>query len=400
MQLVRPKDEAMCSRLDSRSNPPSWSAAAPLLLMVGFACLELIVPDAMAETHEATEFSVPTGLPDEYMQAAAAFAHQLDPNVEISFWDSQSGSLSVSRVEGDRLKCILRASPDIGEAVKPLGRFLNGRIEPQVQAMFALAHEVGHCKVREAFLNRPDGSAADASVFPWLAQEAAADAYGILSVERTLGNDIPVRQAVVLSRMLSSSMVRDPNHATGHYVSDALALCPQNRTDADAVQCAVATAYYTVGSLANDELGSPYAVDSRAEIIYELGLQKVAEAVRVYQNIAQYKARFSGGDLSRFAFNEISRHGDSHYITAVGGQHTDSTYGLADYYGFKTGRLVTDDNRSLTALRIDGSDELDWLLTLGAVVRTKDGGYLHKGDSWPPREVDTSPGHRVDHPGG
>jgi hypothetical protein len=73
---------------------------------------------------------------------------------------------------------------------------------------------------------------------------------------------------------------------------------------------------------------------------------------------------------------------------------------LADYYGFKTGRLVTDDNRNLTALRIDGSDELDWLLTLGAVVRTEDGGYLHKGDSWHPRELDTNPGHRLEHPGG
>ncbi len=45
-------------------------------------------------------------------------------------------------------------------------------LEPRTQAMFALAHEVGHCKLRDAFLNRPDGSAADASVFPWLAQEA------------------------------------------------------------------------------------------------------------------------------------------------------------------------------------------------------------------------------------
>jgi hypothetical protein len=141
-------------------------------------------------------------------------------------------------------------------------------------------------------------------VFPWLAQEAAADAYGILSVERRLGADVPVRRAVILSRMLSSSMYRDPNHATGHYVSDALALCRENRTDADAVQCAIATAYYTVGSLANDELGSPYPVDSRPELIYELGVQKIAQSIRVYQNIAQYKAQFSGADLSRFAFNE------------------------------------------------------------------------------------------------
>ena len=369
----------MRSRPARRTNSPLWPAAAWLALKISVVCL--VSPVAMAGTHEATQFSVPAGSPDEYMQAGAAFARELDPSVEISFWDSQIGSLSVSRVEGDRIKCILRASPDISDALKPLGRFLNGRLEPQAQAMFALAHEVGHCKLRDAFLSRSDGSAADASVFPWLAQEAAADAYGILSVERRLGTGVPVREAVVLSRMLSSSVYRDPNHATGHYVSDALALCRRNRTDADAVQCAVTTAYYTVGSLANDEQGSPYSVDSKPELIAEIGYQKVAQTMRVYQSIAQYKAQFSGADLSRFAFNEIFRRGNSRYITAVSSQHTDTTHGLADYYGFKTGELVTDDQRNVTALRIDGADELDWLLTLGAVVRTEDGNSLRKGDT-------------------
>jgi hypothetical protein len=37
------------------------------------------------------------------MRAAAAFARELDPNVAISFRDSQSGSLSMSRLEADRL---------------------------------------------------------------------------------------------------------------------------------------------------------------------------------------------------------------------------------------------------------------------------------------------------------
>jgi hypothetical protein len=342
-----------------RSYPPCWVVAAPLILKAGVVWLALLASDAMADSHEATQFSVPAGSPDEDMQAGAAFARQLDPNVEISFWDSQSGSLSVSRVQGDRVKCILRESPAMGEALKPLGRFLNGRIEPRAQALFAMAHEVGHCKLRDAFLTRSDGRAADASVFPWLAQEAAADAYAILSVERELGANVPVRQAVIIARMLSSSMYRDPNHATGHYVSDALALCHQNHTDADAVQCAISTAYYTVGSLANDERGS----------------------MRIYENIAQYQAQFSGADLSRFAFNEVSRNGDSRYITAVSSQHTDTTYGLADYSGFKTGELVTDDMRNVTALRIDGPDELDWLLTLGAVVRTEDGESLRKGDA-------------------
>jgi len=53
--------------------------------------------DVLAATREASEFLVPAGRPDEYMQAGAAFARELDPGVEISFWDSQRGSLSVSR---------------------------------------------------------------------------------------------------------------------------------------------------------------------------------------------------------------------------------------------------------------------------------------------------------------
>jgi hypothetical protein len=372
----------MCDRPPFRVNRPSWRAAAALLRKSALLSFQLIVPVAMAASHEASQFSVPAGSPDEYMQAGAAFARELDPDVEVSFWNTQSGSLSVSRVEADRVHCIVRASADIAEALKPLGRFLDGRIEPRTQAMFAMAHEVGHCKLRDAFLNRSDGRAADASAFPWLAQEAAADAYGILSVERRLGADIPVRQAVILSRLLSSAMYRDPNHATGHYVSDALALCRRNRDDADALQCAIAIAYYTVGSLSNDEQGSPYAVDSMPEFIYQLGLHQVEQTMHVYQNIAQYRAQFAGADLSRFAFNEVSRDGQSRYITAVSSQqHQDTTRGLADYYGFKTGELVTDDQRNVTALRIDGADELDWLLTLGAVVRTEDGEMLRKGDA-------------------
>ena len=64
-------------------------------------------------------------------------------------------------------------------------------------------------------------------------------------------------------------------------------------------------------------------------------------------------AQFSGADLSRFAFNEVFRRGNSRYIAAVSTQHTDTTYGLADYYGFRTGELATDDKRTVTALRID-----------------------------------------------
>jgi hypothetical protein len=55
------------------------------------------------------------------------------------------------------------------------------------------------------------------------------------------------------------------------------------------------------------------------------------------------------------------------------------THRLADFYGFKTGELSTDDQHNVTVMRIDGADELDWLLTLGAVVRTEDGESLSKG---------------------
>jgi len=357
------------------SSPAIWLAA---VLLTGAS--QCFASNVLTDPREATRFSVPSGSPDEDMQAAAAFAKGLDPDAEISFRDAQSGSLSVSRVEGERIKCIVRVAPDAGEALKPLGRFLDGRIDRRTQTMFALAHEIGHCKLRDAFLNRPDGRVADANVFPFLAQEAAADAYGILSVERQLGDQVPVRQAVIVARMLASAMYHDGGHATGHYVSDALGLCQNNHSDADAVQCAIATAYYTVGSLANDEKGAVFSVDSPPQLIHELGVQKMASVMRVYDDIAQYKAQFSGADLSRFAFNEVSHRGETRYITAESGQNTDMTYRLADFYGFKTGEVVTRDARNVTVLRVDNADELDWLLTLGAVVRSEDGVSLRKGD--------------------
>jgi len=110
--------------------------------------------------------------------------------------------------------------------------------------------------------------------------------------------------------------------------------------------------------------------------------------LRVYDDMADYKAQFTGADLSRFAFNEVSRAGDTRYITAEGGQQRmDMTYRLADFYGFKTGELVTEDARSVKVMRIDGADELDWLLTLGAVVRTEDGESLAQGRASPLKPV-------------
>jgi hypothetical protein len=126
------EEQAMCSPSDLRANRRYWRGPEAMLLTAGFACLQALVVNATAGTREATTFSVPAGSPDEYMQAGAAFAHELDPNIEVSFWDSQSGSLSVSRVEGEHVRCIVRTSPELADALKPLGRFLSGRVEPRV----------------------------------------------------------------------------------------------------------------------------------------------------------------------------------------------------------------------------------------------------------------------------
>ena len=56
----------MGSRPSSRSKVSDWTAPAPLVLTAGGAWLPLLAPAAMAETHEATQFSVPAGAPDEY----------------------------------------------------------------------------------------------------------------------------------------------------------------------------------------------------------------------------------------------------------------------------------------------------------------------------------------------
>ncbi len=40
------------------------------------------------------------------------------------------------------------------------------------------------------------------------------------------------------------------------------------------------------------------------------------------------------------------------------GVRTDATYGLADYYGFKTGELVTDDQRNVT--RCASTVRMNW----------------------------------------
>jgi len=57
-----------------------------------------------------------------------------------------------------------------------------------------LGHEIGHCKLRDAFLNRADGHVADASVFPWLAQERRPMRMESLSSSANWADKAPVRQ--------------------------------------------------------------------------------------------------------------------------------------------------------------------------------------------------------------
>jgi len=79
---------------------------------------------------------------------------------------------------------------------------------------------------------------------------------------------------------------------------------PQTATVPTAVQCAIATRLLHGRQLANDEQGSPYAVDSTGTHL-RTGVQKVAQTMRVYQNIGQYKAQFAGADLRRFALQRV-----------------------------------------------------------------------------------------------
>src|SRR5258708_28176058 len=76
-----------------RSIPPLWLAAAPLILKAGVVWLALAGTAAMADTHEATQLSLPPGAPDEYMQAGAALARSLDPNLQNSLRDCHNRPL-------------------------------------------------------------------------------------------------------------------------------------------------------------------------------------------------------------------------------------------------------------------------------------------------------------------
>jgi hypothetical protein len=98
---------------------------------------------------------------------------------------------------------------------------------------------------------------------------------------------------------------------------------------------------------------------------------------------ARYRARGQNRTIlsTQPSFNRIIPIDRKGVATTVSIRRTDTTYGLADYYGFKTGELVTDDQRNVSEQRIDGPDELNWPLTLGAVVCTEGGESLRKGNT-------------------
>src|SRR5579864_2149435 len=101
--------EKLQQALSSELAPsPMLVALAAVLALVPVVCnSQLLASRAVAASHEATPFSVPAGSPDEFMQAGADFARELDPTAEVSYWQAQAGSLSVSRVEKGGIHCLV-----------------------------------------------------------------------------------------------------------------------------------------------------------------------------------------------------------------------------------------------------------------------------------------------------
>jgi len=350
------------------------AACAVGLLLACVASLGSNVPHA----HEASPFDVPSGAPDDYMRTAADFAQRLAPDVHISFRDGEKGALSVVRVVDGRLQCYVRLARSGGRTLEALARFLAGRIDADDQARFAVAHEIGHCKVRAAFMLRPDGSVWDASAFPWVAQEVSADVYGILAIERTGSASSGLRQAIAAGRQLMAERLGDQSHATGGLLPQALAQCRANATDDDAVHCALDAAYLAVGALAPEGRDHESMPDrDLAGELTRLGQTVIGKEVRVYDSLEGYRRDFAGADVAAFEFRELERDGDSIYLSAEASGRRDVARRIADFYGLRVGELL-DGGRTVTALRLDGRDELDWLLTLGAVVTTRDGSRLRK----------------------
>ena len=363
-----------------RARARAWAAAGAVIAVAGgVPAAASDAPAASARLpSEIDAFNVPTGTPDPALRAAVDDVRAKDAGLQISFREQEPGALSVSRFSGDRLHCEMRLAHELEGALDALAPMLRNRVAPEVQARFALAHELGHCRLRAAFMERADGQVEDPSVFPWLAQEVAADVYGILLVERDGGEGTRVlRNWIVIARRVMGERLGDRSHATGSFLQPALSLprCRAPVTDVELLGCSIAAAYMTVGYLgfAAERMGGgepvPKPVDLEAD-----GETRIAATMRRFDSPADYERRFVGGDLARFEFRDVATIGGSHYLTAAmrSGEPISAAHRLADFYGLRVGMLRLADGRRVEALRVDGPEEWEWLKVLGAKVEIEE----------------------------
>jgi hypothetical protein len=286
---------------------------------------------------EVSPFDVPTGAPEPPVEAAADEVRALETGLLVTFREKEPGALSVSRFIDNRLHCEMRVAPGLEGALDTLAPMLYGRLSPEIQARFALAHELGHCRMRAAFMLRPDGRVDDPSVFPWVAQEVAADVYGMLLVERGGGAPPDLRRWIVAARRVMAERQNDRSHATANFLAPAMSIprCRAPRTDPELLDCAIGAAYMTVGYLA---FVSEHAVGERvprpSELV-EIGTARIRAAMRTFDSPADYQRRFVGADLAQFEFRDVAQIGSSHYLTAVvsGADPISAARRLADFCG-------------------------------------------------------------------
>jgi hypothetical protein len=325
-----------------------------------------------APVAEMGAFEVPTAVPDPPLRAAADEVSAQEAGLLVTFREKEPGALSVSRFTDDRLHCEMRVAPGLEGALDTLGPMLYGRLSPEIQARFALAHELGHCRMRASFMTRPDGRVDDPSVFPWVAQEVAADVYGMLMVERSPGAPPDLRRWIVAARRVMADGQNDRAHATANFLAPAMSIprCRAAHTDPELLDCAIGAAYMTVGYLA---FVAEHAVGERvprpSELV-EIGTARIRAAMRTFDSPADYQRRFVGADLAQFEFRDVAKIGSSHYLTAVAGGAVpvSAARRLADFYGLRVGELRLADGSVAEALRVDGPYEWEWLRILGARI--------------------------------
>jgi len=190
---------------------------------------------AMADTHEDTPFSRAGRLARRLHAGARALHAAVIRTSKFPIWDSPKAdpALRGAGSRPTRFKCFCVNRPTSARRLKPLGRVLNGpRIEPHAQALFdTMPTRSDNASMVTRFLNDPT-ERADAGVVTGLAtgkprpsiQESCRSNASWVKAFRC-------GQAGSSVAMMSSSMDRDPNHATGHYGSDAWPGAPRPRRD-------------------------------------------------------------------------------------------------------------------------------------------------------------------------